>query len=200
MMSTFSTVDFARQVAIASAAFVCVAPTSTFAEAGVKRPPLPKTTDGLRSTSRGDTELGVWPQFVETTTSATGSREVSIARQTSEQERVIAELRRWKDWEAGWDGEGATTPNVTSINCAIKFVCEMDREDPMPEPMLHGTGEAGLFWNEQDLYGDLKFLGDGRVAYFVRRGESRHKGIVDSSEVAVLAVLHPLLFPSLAVH
>ncbi|MDP3251311.1 MAG: hypothetical protein Q8M77_05310 [Hydrogenophaga sp.] len=196
-MTTLSTGELARQIALASAAFTCVAPTAAYSEAGFVRPALPKLKEATRTSSRTEAEPDA--NLLVQISSGVGSAE-PIERETSEQERIIAELRRLNLLEANWDGEGAAVPIPSSLKLAVNFVCSMGRNDSMPEPMLHPSGEAGLFWSDDNLYGDLKFLGDGRVAYFIRRGESRHKGVVDSTDVEVLAVLHPLLFPPLALH
>ena len=61
----------------------------------------------------------------------------------------------------------------------MAFVRLLDDIVELPEPMLLGSGHAGLFWKTDKLYADLEFLGDGRIAYFIEyEGEGKHKGVV----------------------
>lgn len=101
----------------------------------------------------------------------------ALARETSEQEHLIAVFRAWEALGPNWDGEGAKVPNITSLRAASAFVCAMDRDSLMPEPMLHDSGRAGLFWQSANLYADLEFLESGSIAYYVERGADRHKGV-----------------------
>lgn len=114
-------------------------------------------------------------------------------RQTSAAEKVVGELRRWAGLSADWDGEGAMAPNGSSISAASKFVQSLPDDVGVAEPMLHASGLAGLFWHDENLYADLEFLGDGRIAYFVQNNDDRHKGVVRFDEQLVPPVLHTLL-------
>ena len=105
-------------------------------------------------------------------------RRIYATRQTTEQEHSIAILRSWKDHGKDWDGEGAKSPNISSISAAANFVCLLDRDDLMPEPMLNDTGRAGLFWESDGLYADLEFSENGSIAYFIQHESQRYKGSV----------------------
>jgi hypothetical protein len=114
-------------------------------------------------------------------------------RATTDQERLVGEIRRWALMNANWDGEGAAPPAVTSLEESVAFVRLISNSMELPEPMLLSSGHAGLFWKTEDLYADLEFLGDGRIAYFIEHeGEGRHKGVVkfDSEKM-------PAVFPAL---
>ena len=130
------------------------------------------------------------------TTSMAGIRNVSnyseTHRPTTLREKLVGELRRWGLLTANWDGEGATVPAVTSLKEAVSFIRLLSEEGALPEPMLHGSGHAGLFWKDDSLYADIEFLGDGRVAYYIERQGDKHKGVVkfDSQRM-------PALFPAL---
>lgn len=112
-------------------------------------------------------------------------------RQTTSCEELVGEIRGWSLLGADWDGEGAVTPLRQSLKEAVSFV-RLLGEISLPEPMLLGSGHAALYWNEDNLYADLEFLGDGRIAYFVKRHGDKHKGVLafDSTEM-------PVVFPAL---
>lgn len=113
-------------------------------------------------------------------------------RPTSNLENIIGEIRKWSLLKASWDGEGAATPNSQSIRAAVSFVRLLDDKIIPPEPMLLGSGNAALFWDEGGLYADIEFLGDGRIAYYIKRNADKHKGVLsfDSQNM-------PPLFPAL---
>lgn len=110
---------------------------------------------------------------------------VAAARQTSPVEKLVGEMRRWRLLIADWDGEGACAPILSSARQAEAFVRMLNVPIPLPEPMLHANGRAGLYWNDSRLYADLEFLGDGRMAYFIERNGDKHKGVLkfDASEM-----------------
>lgn len=107
-------------------------------------------------------------------------------RNTTDRERLIAEIRGWALLESNWDGEGASAPVLSSLNEAEAFVRMISPDQPMPEPMLLPSGRAGLYWNDTGLYADLEFTGDGRIIYYIENENTgRHKGVAkfDSKEM-----------------
>lgn len=110
---------------------------------------------------------------------------LAAARQTSPVEKLVGEMRRWSLLSADWDSEGACAPILSSVRQAETFVRLLNNTIPLPEPMLHANGRTGLYWNDGQLYADLEFLEDGRMAYFIERNGDKHKGVLkfDSSEM-----------------
>ncbi len=110
------------------------------------------------------------------------------ARPTTSHEIIIGEIRQWNLLSADWDSEGAAAPNALSMKEAVTFVRLLDGDIPFPEPMLLASGHAALYWNESDLYADLEFLGDGRIAYFIKNDGDKHKGVLsfDSTKMPVV--------------
>jgi hypothetical protein len=117
-----------------------------------------------------------------------------LERPTTSSERLAGEFRRWNLLPANWDGEGAAAPDADSLKEAVSFVRLLGERHVLPEPELHASGHAGLLWSDGDIYADIKFLGDGRIAYYSEHNRGCHKGVVDfdSSELpGVLEVLVP---------
>ena len=115
-------------------------------------------------------------------------------RATTDQERLIGEIRRWALVGADWDGEGAASPTASSLDESVAFVRLLDNTIELPEPMLLSSGHAGLFWKADGLYADLEFLGDGRIAYFIEHeGVGKHKGVVKFDSEKMPAVFSALL-------
>jgi hypothetical protein len=192
-MKTNSTFQLSRVPAVAAAlAASCVISTSASAEVQQpqigRRMPVESSRAGTRGTSVSDSRtFYVFGEVQENARASSGARE------TSDQERAIGDLRRYEKLGANWDGEGATAPNIVSLRAASSFVCLMDRDQAMPEPMLHSSGRAGLYWRSDTLYADLEFFEDGRLAYYVEIGSDRHKGVVHPATDKIPRILGQLL-------
>ncbi len=110
-----------------------------------------------------------------------------LDRETTSCEEMGGEIRGWSLLEANWDGEGAVKPSSASMKEAVSFV-RLLGEIPLPEPMILASGHAALYWNDGALYADLEFLGDGRIAYFIKCHGDKHKGVLafNSEEMPVV--------------
>jgi hypothetical protein len=145
---------------------------------------------GFDLTTSGTAALSATTPF----TAAPTSQAANPDRATTAQEEVVGELRKWGLLERNWDGEGAGAPIRSSLSDAALLVHLLPADVPVPEPMLHATGRAGLYWNDGGLYADLEFLGDGRMTYYVERhGKDKHKGVVEIRKKEMSAVLEALL-------
>lgn len=120
-------------------------------------------------------------------------RYAESVRPTTLQEKLIGEIRQWSLLEADWDGEGAAVPAAQSMKEAVSFARLIDGDIPVPEPMLLASGHAALFWNEGALYADLEFLGDGRIAYFIKTNGDKHKGVLSFDSQKMPAVFQALI-------
>jgi hypothetical protein len=118
-------------------------------------------------------------------------------RKTSEAELIAGTFREWEHFSTNWDGEGGLPPLRQSLENAANFIYSLAIVHPSSvtdaEPMLHPSGNAGLFWDKSNLYADLEFLSDNKMAYFVERGMDRHKGLVHYDGKAVPAAIRTLL-------
>jgi hypothetical protein len=117
----------------------------------------------------------------------------SSERETSSTERIVGEIRRWNVLLANWDGEDAIVPMRSSLKEAESFVRLLNCKMIMPEPMLNANGRAGLFWKESQIYADLEFLGDGRMAYYIERNGDKHKGVLNFNSEIMPPVFQALL-------
>lgn len=117
----------------------------------------------------------------------------NFTRETTLQEKLIGEIRSWNLLDNDWDGENGLKPSEQSIKEAVSFVTLISSEIIPPEPMLLSSGHAALFWNEANLYADIEFLGDGRIAYFIKQNGDKHKGVLEFNSQQMPAVFTALL-------
>lgn len=199
-MEQISTADFVRKQLLAAAvAATCIGPTTVQAS---DHPPFDRHLRSASSTLKKSVRSAGTANYYETIpggyiayeTGGEPPSQPASLRQTSEREHIIGELRRWQSLSANWDGEGARTPNINSLSNASSFVCALDDALWMPEPMLLSSGNAGLYWRNDELYADLEFLGDGRVAYYIENGRNRHKGVVEFDSVNIPPVFKTLIW------
>lgn len=116
-----------------------------------------------------------------------------VVRQTSEVEKAIGEIRNYGSFSQNWDGEGANLPSIQSIKDSVSFLRLIADSEQLPQPMLHATGNVSLFWNDDELYADVEFLGQNRVAYFIKRKEDKHKGVISFDSEKMPAVFSALI-------
>lgn len=169
---------------------VLPAPTVSGIPRALESQPL-RPVQKVSTRSYGEAAPGVVIAPSATTAFITKDRYADTARETTSCEELVGEIRGWSLLDADWDGEGAVKPLPQSLKEAVSFV-RLLGEIPLPEPMVLSSGHAALYWNESDLYADLEFLGDGRIAYFIKRHGDKHKGVLafDSTEM-------PIVFPVL---
>jgi hypothetical protein len=101
------------------------------------------------------------------------------SRLTTTREQLIGEIRSWALLEVGWDGEGAAVPIAGCIKNAVSFIRLLPDNISLPEPMLHASGNTGLFWGDDGIYADIEFLHNGRIAYYIEQNGDKHKGAIN---------------------
>jgi len=186
-MNTFVTASTVAKVLLALS--VTQAPTV----AHINDPLLQQVRPNNRNTSR---TMFVPTSVASATSATTVANDYSyefINRTTTPQENIIGEIRQFNLLDANWDGEGAFKPKSTSIKEAVSFVRILDDKIAIPDPMLLASGNTALYWNEGGLYADIEFLGDGRIAYFIKSNGDKHKGILTFDSEKMPAVLQTLI-------
>jgi hypothetical protein len=124
---------------------------------------------------------------------ATESSE-QLERLTTQHEKLIGEIRSWSLLENNWDGEGAIVPSAPSIKEAVSFTRMLNEVAvALLEPMLLASGHVSLYKNDTGFYADIEFLGDGRIAYFIKRNGDKHKGVLSFDSQKMPAVFSALL-------
>jgi len=135
---------------------------------------------------------GTWAMSIVQIGARAETVDYNFDRPTTPLEQLIGELKRWQLMSENWDGEGAAAPLPSSLAQAVSFV-HLLGTGSLPSPMLHASGHAGLFWKTAELYADLEFLGDNRIAYYIERHGDKHKGVVNFDKKQMPAVLATLL-------
>lgn len=116
-------------------------------------------------------------------------------RTTTASEKIIGDLRQWGLLKANWDGEGASTPSAQSIKDAVSFIKLIPENVVLPEPMLLASGNVGLYLNENNLYVDIEFLGNGRISYFIKTDNAdKHKGVLTFENKKMPTVFQALIW------
>jgi hypothetical protein len=148
----------------------------------------------VRSPQKTSCSSTIAPTNIHTSTSMASEGVFdNLTRATTVQEKLIGEIRSWGSLSDDWDGEGGLKPVTQSLKDAASFVTLLSSEIILPEPMLLSSGHAALFWNEAGLYSDIEFLGDGRIAYFIKKNGDKHKGVLEFDAQQMPAVFPALL-------
>lgn len=137
--------------------------------------------------------INTWPNISSVANPRGLEKSGEFPRPTTSLERLAGEFRRWRLLPQNWDGEGAAAPDIESLEEAVSFTRLLDEPNIVPDSELHADGRAGLLWIAYNLYADIKFLGDGRLAYYIENGKNQHKGIVDFDSGEIPSVLKAVL-------
>lgn len=86
---------------------------------------------------------------------------------------AIGQLIRMAQFDDDWDGSGAAKPIVSTINDARAFIRALAPESVIPRATLHADGHAILFVREPDVYGEIEFLGNNKIGFYVSRGSDQ---------------------------
>jgi hypothetical protein len=111
------------------------------------------------------------PKSVANTMAAAAGHGLNVS--ASRADAAIARLLRLEKLEADWDGSEAAKPIDYSLKDARNFIRKLSPDSVIPRAALHADGHAILFMREPDIYAELEFLGNGKIGYFVRRGERK---------------------------
>src|SRR5262249_3177694 len=187
---------FVLELLVGTAALPATAPStslqSTLVVPGVVRP-SPERTQVEVDLESAETIGGL--NRGTTTALAAGMPAPTIAdRPTTAAEAAVGIIREMALVADNWDGEGGKAPSPPSVDQAVRFVFLLTDDIPIPEPMLMADGTIGLYWNDEGLYADLEFLGDGRITYYVERGlADKDKGVAPFDGKLLPKKLHALL-------
>lgn len=183
--TSFGTANTARM-------FLVVSALSAASPTAIAAPKTPEPQVRLPSVSTSRSLISSIKSQSITTAATYSSVYEEISRPTTLQEELIGEIRGLNLLKADWDGEGAAAPSVQSIKEAVSFV-RLLNDIALPEPMLLASGHTALYWNEGNLYADIEFLGDGRIAYFIKNNGDKHKGVLAFDSQKMPAVFQTLL-------
>lgn len=87
-------------------------------------------------------------------------------------ERSIADIvNSYKSYPFNWDGYDGIAPSAETINDALSFIDKLPYGVIEPRPGVSGDGEISLFWENDDIYIDIGFTGDGTYVLYARDNE-----------------------------
>ena len=183
-MSTIGTAALAAKIALVLN--MQPAPTVTvFSEPEAQRP---FATNMISSRSL------FLPEVSQLTTVVANEDRFDVAfRSMTSLENLAGEIRQFKSYEDNWDGEGAAKPNAQSISDVVSFIGLLDDRKVVPESMLLSSGNVALYWNEGGVYADIEFLGDDRIAYFIKNNGDKHKGVLSFDSKTMPSVFTALI-------
>ncbi|TAE59187.1 MAG: hypothetical protein EAZ87_10510 [Nostocales cyanobacterium] len=80
--------------------------------------------------------------------------------------KLIIEIRNYLSLPDDWDGYQGVAPQSKTIEETIFFVKNIPDSISLPKPMVSGTGIVGLFWENDNVYAEVCFEGDGTFWYY----------------------------------
>ena len=139
------------------------------------------------------------PFFWECAQASFGSLPISIDKidKTEELDKLIEQLLDYLNLKEDWDGYGGVAPFEKTVNETILFVKTLPKMMPLPEPMIAGSGIIGLYWDNQGIYVEIGFEGDGTFWCYAEDAEGHEAGedsilVGDELPSDLLKILEPL--------
>ena len=77
-------------------------------------------------------------------------------------------VNSYKSYPLNWDGYDGIPPSAETISNALLFIEKLPYGVIEPRPGVSGDGEVRLFWENDDIYIDIGFLGDGTYVFYAR--------------------------------
>lgn len=108
-------------------------------------------------------------------------------------DEIIQQIKSYALLPDGWDNEGAKPASLLSIQDAIGFIGAPISSGISIESMLLASGNVALYWNLPQFYGDIEFLGYGRIAYYIKVDTLKYKGIFSTGDDAYPYPIRALL-------
>ena len=77
-------------------------------------------------------------------------------------------VNSYKSYPLNWDGYDGIPPSAETISNALSFLEKLPYGVIEPRPGVSGDGEISLFWENDEIYIDIGFSGDGTYVLYAR--------------------------------
>ncbi len=149
---------------------------------------IPAIFAGLLITPLPDIPTNATPSYtINTRVAKTGQQnEISFGRSNADI------VNSYKNYPLNWDGYDGIAPSTETINDTLSFIEKLPYGIIEPRPGVSGDGEVSLFWENDDIYIDIGFLGDGTYVLYARdsQGIEYFKDSIDLNSPLPTALLN----------
>jgi len=77
-------------------------------------------------------------------------------------------ITAYQNYPNNWDGYEGVPASPETVKDTLIFIEKLPFGATQPRPGLSGDGEVSLFWENDDFYIDIGFLGDGKYTFYAR--------------------------------
>ncbi len=84
------------------------------------------------------------------------------------EEGITDLINSYKNYPANWDGYDGIPPLSETVNNTLEFIEKLPFNAKEPRPGVSGDGEISLFWESDDIFVDIGFLGDEKYTFYAR--------------------------------
>jgi hypothetical protein len=134
---------------------------------GINSAIIPAVLAGLLVTPLPNIPTNSTPSYtINTRVAKTGQQnEISFGRSNADI------VNSYKNYPLNWDGYDGIAPSSETINNTLTFLEKLPYGVIEPRPGVSGDGEISLFWENDDIYIDIGFTGDGTYVLYARDNE-----------------------------
>lgn len=88
------------------------------------------------------------------------------------EEGITDLIKSYQYYPANWDGYDGIPPSSDTVNNALSFIEKLPFNAKEPRPGVSGDGEISLFWENDDIFVDIGFSGDGKYTFYARDNQA----------------------------
>lgn len=88
------------------------------------------------------------------------------------EKNIIETIVSYLNYPSNWDGYNGKPPTVDAVNDTLSFIHKLPFGVAESRPGLSGDGEISLFWENDDIFVDIGFVGDGKYSFYARDSQS----------------------------
>ena len=81
-------------------------------------------------------------------------------------------INTYQNYPTDWDGYDGIPPSAETVNDTLAFIEKLPFGVSDPRPGISGDGEISLFWDTDDFYIDIGFLGDEKYTLYARDSQA----------------------------
>jgi len=88
------------------------------------------------------------------------------------EEGITDLIESYRNYPTNWDGYDGIPPLSETVNNTLEFIEKLPFNAREPRPGVSGDGEISLFWESDDIFVDIGFLGDGKYTFYARDSQA----------------------------
>lgn len=114
---------------------------------------------------------------------ASHQNQIGFISETDFEKNIINKIESFRRYPKNWDGYNGIAAPADAVNDALLFLEKLPFGVSEPRPGLSGDGEIGLFWETDEVFVDIGFVGNGKYTFYAK-DEEGVEYIMDEADIS----------------